>query len=140
MAGWRPLKRRDFLRKLRELAFTGTYSGTRHQFMVFGPHLLNPKGWQKVAGGRSVFFPGTTTGHLQRGTGASRRDARRTKCYGGHANEFLGLSTALNSKAHTGLVGLASLPAPANRWSFSRLPRNDHRLPSGIPPGWHELK
>jgi hypothetical protein len=38
MAGWRPLKRREFLRKLRELNFTGPYSGARHQFMVFGSH------------------------------------------------------------------------------------------------------
>src|SRR3954453_16104421 len=38
MAGWRPLKRRDFVRKLRGLAFTGPFSGTRHQFMAFGPH------------------------------------------------------------------------------------------------------
>lgn len=36
MAGWRPLKRREFLRKLRALNFTGPYSGARHQFMVFG--------------------------------------------------------------------------------------------------------
>lgn len=38
MAGWRPLKRRDFTRKLRALGFTGPYSGTRHQFMAFGQH------------------------------------------------------------------------------------------------------
>jgi hypothetical protein len=38
MAGWRPLKRRDFIRKLRALGFAGPYSGTRHQFMTFGPH------------------------------------------------------------------------------------------------------
>ena len=36
MAGWRPLKRRDFIRKLRALGFVGPYSGTRHQFMAFG--------------------------------------------------------------------------------------------------------
>jgi len=36
MAGWRPLKRRDFIRKLRALGFDGPYSGTRHQFMTFG--------------------------------------------------------------------------------------------------------
>jgi hypothetical protein len=34
MAGWRPLKRRDFIRKLRALGFDGPFSGTRHQFMV----------------------------------------------------------------------------------------------------------
>jgi hypothetical protein len=38
MAGWRPLKRRDFIRKLRALGFDGPYSGTRHQFMIFGSH------------------------------------------------------------------------------------------------------
>lgn len=38
MAGWRPLKRREFLRRLRALNFTGPYSGARHQFMVFGSH------------------------------------------------------------------------------------------------------
>ena len=36
MAGWRPLKRRDFIRKLRALGFDGPYSGTRHQFMTLG--------------------------------------------------------------------------------------------------------
>jgi len=36
MAGWRPLKRRDFIRKLRALGFDGPYSGTRHQFMISG--------------------------------------------------------------------------------------------------------
>ena len=38
MAGWRPLKRRDFIRKLRAVGFAGPYSGTRHQFMTFGSH------------------------------------------------------------------------------------------------------
>ena len=38
MAGWRPLKRRDFIRKLRALGFDGPYSGTRHQFMTFGSY------------------------------------------------------------------------------------------------------
>ena len=36
MAGWRPLKRRDFIRKLHALGFDGPYSGTRHQFMTLG--------------------------------------------------------------------------------------------------------
>jgi len=35
MAAWHPLKRRDFIRKLRKLGFDGPYSGTRHQFMTF---------------------------------------------------------------------------------------------------------
>jgi hypothetical protein len=38
MAAWRPLKRRDFIRKLRALGFGGPYSGTRHQFMTFASH------------------------------------------------------------------------------------------------------
>jgi hypothetical protein len=38
MAGWRPLKRRDFIRKLRALGYEGPYSGTRLQFMIFGQH------------------------------------------------------------------------------------------------------
>jgi hypothetical protein len=38
MAGWRLLKRRDFIHKLRALGFDGPYSGTRHQFMVWGQH------------------------------------------------------------------------------------------------------
>ena len=38
MAGWRPLKRRDFVPKLRVLGFSGPYSGTRHQFMTAGSH------------------------------------------------------------------------------------------------------
>jgi len=38
MADWRPLKRRDFIRKLRALGFDGPYSGTRHQFMISGQH------------------------------------------------------------------------------------------------------
>lgn len=31
-----PCKRRDFVRRLRKLGFEGLYSGTRHQFMVYG--------------------------------------------------------------------------------------------------------
>jgi hypothetical protein len=38
MAGWHPLKRRDFISKLRTLGFEGPYSGTRHQFMIFAGH------------------------------------------------------------------------------------------------------
>lgn len=38
MAAWRPLKRREFIRKLRALGFDGPWSGTRHQFMVLGQH------------------------------------------------------------------------------------------------------
>jgi len=38
MAAWRPVKRRDFIRKLRALGFDGPFSGTRHQFMILGQH------------------------------------------------------------------------------------------------------
>jgi hypothetical protein len=38
MPAWRPVKRRDFIRKLRALGFDGPYSGTRHQFMISGQH------------------------------------------------------------------------------------------------------
>lgn len=36
MAGWHPLKRREFIRRLRALGFNGPYRGTRHEFLVFG--------------------------------------------------------------------------------------------------------
>ncbi|WGV24982.1 hypothetical protein [Halotia branconii] len=35
-----PCKRRDFVKKLRQLGFEGAFSGTRHQFMVYGQHRL----------------------------------------------------------------------------------------------------
>lgn len=38
MAAWRPVKRREFIRKLRVLGFAGPYRGTRHEFLVFGNH------------------------------------------------------------------------------------------------------
>jgi hypothetical protein len=38
MPAWRPLKRREFIRRVRALRFDGPYSGTRHHFMVFGAH------------------------------------------------------------------------------------------------------
>ena len=40
MNQWKPCKRRDFIRSLRKLGFDGPYSGTRHQFMVYGQHRL----------------------------------------------------------------------------------------------------
>lgn len=36
MAGWQPLKRREFVRRLRALGFTGPHRGTRHEFLVLG--------------------------------------------------------------------------------------------------------
>jgi hypothetical protein len=38
MAGWHPLKRREFIRKARALGFVGPYRGTRHDFLIIGPH------------------------------------------------------------------------------------------------------
>jgi hypothetical protein len=38
MPGWKPIKRRDFIRRLRGLGFEGPYRGTRHEFLVFGQH------------------------------------------------------------------------------------------------------
>ena len=35
MASWNPIKRRDFVRRLRRLGLEGPFSGTRHEFMVF---------------------------------------------------------------------------------------------------------
>ena len=40
MSQWKPCKRRDFIRKLRKSGFEGPYSGTRHQFMIYGRHRL----------------------------------------------------------------------------------------------------
>lgn len=40
MSRWKPCKRRRFVRRLRSLGFEGPYSGTRHQFLVYGQHRL----------------------------------------------------------------------------------------------------
>jgi hypothetical protein len=40
MSQWNPCKRNDFVRRLRQLAFTGLYSGAKHQFMVYEQHRL----------------------------------------------------------------------------------------------------
>lgn len=40
MSRWIPCKRRDFVKKLRLIGSEGPYSGTRHQFMVYGQHRL----------------------------------------------------------------------------------------------------
>jgi predicted RNA binding protein YcfA (HicA-like mRNA interferase family) len=40
MSRWNPCKRNDFVRRLRRLGFTGLYSGTNHQFMVYENHRL----------------------------------------------------------------------------------------------------
>jgi len=38
MSRWAPCKRRDFIRRLREIGFDGPFSGTRHQFTVYEEH------------------------------------------------------------------------------------------------------
>ena len=40
MSRWRPCKRRDFVRRLRQLGFEGPYAGSRHHFLVFEHHRL----------------------------------------------------------------------------------------------------
>ncbi len=40
MSRWNPCRRRDFVRRLRELGFDGPFAGTRHQFMILGSHRL----------------------------------------------------------------------------------------------------
>lgn len=40
MNRWSPCRRREFIRRLRELEFEGPFSGTRHQFMIFRGHRL----------------------------------------------------------------------------------------------------
>jgi len=40
MNQWRPCKRRLFIKRLRQVGFDGPYSGTRHQFMVYGNHRM----------------------------------------------------------------------------------------------------
>jgi hypothetical protein len=40
MSQWHPCKRRDFIKKIRQLDFEGPYSGTRHQFMVLNSQRL----------------------------------------------------------------------------------------------------
>ncbi|MCX7871255.1 MAG: type II toxin-antitoxin system HicA family toxin [bacterium] len=40
MNRWTPCKRRDFIKKLRQLGFDGPFSGTRHQYMVYNEYRL----------------------------------------------------------------------------------------------------
>jgi hypothetical protein len=36
MPAWRPLKRREFIRRLRALGFEGPVRGARHEFLTYG--------------------------------------------------------------------------------------------------------
>ena len=38
MLAWKPIKRREFIRRLRALSFTGPYRGTRPEFLVYQEH------------------------------------------------------------------------------------------------------
>jgi len=40
MARWNPIKRRDFIARVRKLGFEGPISGTRHEAMLYGNHRL----------------------------------------------------------------------------------------------------
>ncbi len=40
MSQWRPCRRQDFVRALRNLGFDGPFSGTRHQFMTYAARRL----------------------------------------------------------------------------------------------------
>lgn len=40
MSRWKPCKRNDFIRRLRQLDFVGPLSGTKHQFMTWQNHRL----------------------------------------------------------------------------------------------------
>ena len=40
MSNWSPCKRKEFIKRLRGLGFEGIYSGTKHQFMLFGNNRL----------------------------------------------------------------------------------------------------
>jgi predicted RNA binding protein YcfA (HicA-like mRNA interferase family) len=38
MSAWKPIKRREFIHRLRALGFAGPYRGTRHEFLVYQEH------------------------------------------------------------------------------------------------------
>jgi len=40
MPRWTPCKRREFLRKLRQIGFEGPFAGARHEFLVHRHHRL----------------------------------------------------------------------------------------------------
>ena len=40
MSQWNPCKRNEFIRRMRRLGFDGPYSGSKHQFLVFGQNRL----------------------------------------------------------------------------------------------------
>ena len=40
MGKWTPCKRRDFIHRIQELGFDGSFSGARHQFLVYKTYRL----------------------------------------------------------------------------------------------------
>ncbi|MGL5135675.1 MAG: type II toxin-antitoxin system HicA family toxin [Planktothrix sp.] len=40
MSRWKPCKRRDFIQKLQKVGFSGPFSGSKHQFMIYESHRL----------------------------------------------------------------------------------------------------
>lgn len=40
MSQWTPCKRKEFIKRLRNIGFDGPFSGARHQFMIYGQHRL----------------------------------------------------------------------------------------------------
>ena len=40
MSNWTPCRRKDFIRRLRQLGFDGPLTGTKHQFMVYKAYRL----------------------------------------------------------------------------------------------------
>jgi predicted RNA binding protein YcfA (HicA-like mRNA interferase family) len=40
LSRWTPCKRRDFIQKLQQLGFSGPFSGSKHQFMIYQEYRL----------------------------------------------------------------------------------------------------
>ena len=40
MSRWTPCKRREFIQKLQQLGFSGLFSGSKHQFMIYQEYRL----------------------------------------------------------------------------------------------------
>ena len=40
MSPWTPCKRREFIHKLQQLGFSGPFSGSKHQFMIYQEYRL----------------------------------------------------------------------------------------------------
>jgi predicted RNA binding protein YcfA (HicA-like mRNA interferase family) len=40
LSRWTPCKRREFIQKLQQLGFSGPFSGSKHQFMIYQEYRL----------------------------------------------------------------------------------------------------